>query len=104
MLVAAIHKRQLHSDTPVLVEGVVETGDEVAIDGAHFVVFAWNLAYAYVLGAGTRLVLIDEFIAQIQTSARLDPGALDAPVGIQRAERTAATSLGIDCRNQQYRR
>jgi hypothetical protein len=83
MFVATIHDRQLHPNPPVLVEGVIETGDQVAIDGAHFIVITGDLAHAHVLGAGTRLVLVDEFIAQIETSARLGPGALGAPVGVQ---------------------
>jgi len=97
MLVGAVHDRQLYADAPVRIEGVVEFGDVVAVDGADFVVMAGNLADPHILGAGARLILIDEFMAQVESSARFGPCPLRAPVGIQRTECRSAARARVGC-------
>src|SRR5258708_807930 len=99
--VAAVHNRQLHADSPVRIEGVIESGDDVAVDGADFVVIPGNLADSYIPGAGARLILIDELIAKVEAPACFGPCALGAPVGIQRAECRPAACVGFGCGGEQ---
>src|SRR4029453_4347189 len=92
VLVFAVDPRNNQGCAKVLGETVVEGGEEITVDGANFVVMMRNLAHGNIPRAGTRLVLINVFIAQVGPQAGLIPDALHAPIGIDQTESGSARS------------
>src|SRR6185369_11293836 len=88
----AIHERRSYRHAPGGIERVIEVGDPVAVERADFVVVARDLADADLRAARARLVLVDRFVAQVDSRAGLGPGALHVERSIYAAERRAAGS------------
>ena len=81
VVVFAVDPRNNEGCAKVLSETVIESSEEVGL-WCELVMVMGNLAHGNIPRAGTRLILIDVFIAQVGAQAGLIPDALHAPIGV----------------------
>src|SRR4051812_13122011 len=69
-------------------------GEKVSVPRTYFVMVMRNLSYSDFVAAGTRLVLIDVLVPQVQRRSRLDHRAFRRPVTVHGTKSGTTTSDG----------